>query len=167
MIANVRRQARLRDNVDTNAEKAFEIELHADEVEEAARGLELDEQVEVAGRRRVTARTRAEDANVIRAAFARCAGSRRPEARATHEECSEQSLALHRAPEPLCSLHVKPLPPSLRPLFWEVAFERLEVERHADSLLARVLESGKLDDVRWLVATYGMDRIHRALDAPG
>jgi hypothetical protein len=58
-------------------------------------------------------------------------------------------------------LDVRRPPRSLRPLFWEVAFDRLDVERHADSILARVLESGRMDDVRWLVATYGMDRIHR------
>jgi hypothetical protein len=55
------------------------------------------------------------------------------------------------------------LPRSLRPLFWEVAFDRLDVERHADSILARVLESGRMDDVRWLVATYGLDRMWRAI----
>jgi hypothetical protein len=52
-------------------------------------------------------------------------------------------------------------PRSLRPLFWEVDFASVDVRRHADFILARVLESGRLDDVRWLVATYGMKRIHR------
>lgn len=53
------------------------------------------------------------------------------------------------------------LPRFLRPLFWELDFDRLDVEAHADSILARVLESGRMRDVRWLVATYGWDRIHR------
>lgn len=53
------------------------------------------------------------------------------------------------------------LPSHLQPLFWEVAFDELDPEKHADSILARVLESGRMHDVRWLVANYGWDRIHR------
>ena len=49
----------------------------------------------------------------------------------------------------------------LRPLFYEVDFDALELEDHADSILARVLECGRLEQVQWLVATYGLDRIHR------
>ena len=55
----------------------------------------------------------------------------------------------------------RPLPATLRPLFWEVAFDRLDAHKHADSILARILEFGRMDDVRWLVATYGWERIHR------
>ncbi len=53
------------------------------------------------------------------------------------------------------------LPESLRPLFWEADFDRLDVRVHTSSILARVLELGRLRDVRWLVATYGYERIHR------
>lgn len=49
----------------------------------------------------------------------------------------------------------------LKPLFWEVDFAILDTERHQNSILARVLETGTLKDVRWAVATYGWDRIHR------
>jgi hypothetical protein len=40
-------------------------------------------------------------------------------------------------------------PRSLGPLFWEVGFARIDVERHADFTFARVLESGRSDDARW------------------
>lgn len=53
------------------------------------------------------------------------------------------------------------LPEQLRPLFWELDFAKLDARKHADSILARVLESGRFDDVRWAVATYGWPRIHR------
>ncbi|MSP62946.1 MAG: hypothetical protein EXR72_21945 [Myxococcales bacterium] len=53
------------------------------------------------------------------------------------------------------------LPGHLRPLFQEVDLDHLDERKHADSILARVLEFGRLRDVRWLVATYGWDRIHR------
>jgi hypothetical protein len=56
---------------------------------------------------------------------------------------------------------VRRLPRSLRPLFWEVDFDRLDERKHADSILARVLELGRIADVKWLVATYGWKRIHR------
>lgn len=53
------------------------------------------------------------------------------------------------------------VPESLRPLFRETDFDRLDVQKHADSILARVLEHGRMADVRWLVKTYGFERIHR------
>jgi len=46
-------------------------------------------------------------------------------------------------------------------MFWDVDFDGLEVERHANFLLARVLEFGDMPAVRWLLATYGEDDIHR------
>lgn len=53
------------------------------------------------------------------------------------------------------------LPESLRWLFWDVDFDSLDVEAHADAILARVLENGRLADVRNLVRIYGTPRIHR------
>ena len=52
-------------------------------------------------------------------------------------------------------------PKSIRRLFWEANPASIDIEHHADSILARVLEFGRLVDVRWLIATYGMERIHR------
>jgi len=53
------------------------------------------------------------------------------------------------------------LPNELRWLFWEMDFESLDPERHADSILARVLERGRMAEVRWAIGYYGMSRIHR------
>lgn len=52
-------------------------------------------------------------------------------------------------------------PPERRWLFWEVDASRIDLEAHADYVLARVLEHGTLDDVRWAIATYGLDGIRR------
>lgn len=53
------------------------------------------------------------------------------------------------------------LPESMRWLFWDVDFDDLDVETQADAILARVLEGGRLEDVRALLSLYGPDRIHR------
>lgn len=53
------------------------------------------------------------------------------------------------------------LPESMRWLFWDVDFDSLDVELHADAILARVLEAGRLEDVREIVSLYGQGRIHR------
>lgn len=45
-------------------------------------------------------------------------------------------------------------------IFWDVDFEQIEIESHAHGIMARVLERGCLEDVRWLIDTYGLDRIH-------
>lgn len=38
---------------------------------------------------------------------------------------------------------------------------RIDAERDADFVLARVLERGRLEDVRWCMRRYGLPRIHR------
>lgn len=47
------------------------------------------------------------------------------------------------------------LPKNRRWLFWEVSPARVDLRRDAHYVMARVLEHGMLDDVRWLVRTYG------------
>jgi hypothetical protein len=44
-------------------------------------------------------------------------------------------------------------------LFWDVELEQLDTEKHADYILARVLERGRLEDVRWALQSYGRERI--------
>ena len=51
------------------------------------------------------------------------------------------------------------VPDELHWLFWNVDVGALDLDRDADSIVARVLERGRLDDVRWLIETYGLDRI--------
>ena len=52
-------------------------------------------------------------------------------------------------------------PEDMRWLFWEVDFDSLDVNGDTDYILARLLEHGRLVDVRWAIRTYGLDRIHR------
>jgi hypothetical protein len=53
-----------------------------------------------------------------------------------------------------------PVPDAQRWLFWDADLGRLDPEQHAKYVLGRVLERGRLEDVRWAVSTYGFDRIH-------
>jgi hypothetical protein len=48
-------------------------------------------------------------------------------------------------------------------LFWDVELAQLDVEKHADYILGRVLERGRIDDVGWVLRFYGEDRIHAFL----
>jgi hypothetical protein len=52
-------------------------------------------------------------------------------------------------------------PKSLHWLFWEVDPERVDVERDADYVMARIVERGTLKDVEWVLSTYGDDRVHQ------
>lgn len=55
------------------------------------------------------------------------------------------------------------LPRSLAWLFPEHRVSDLDPERDARIVLARVLEHGRMRDVRWCVRRYGLPRIHRFL----
>jgi hypothetical protein len=52
------------------------------------------------------------------------------------------------------------LPRTFAPLFPEIDLRRLDVQRDARVVLARVLEHGRMEDVAWCVRHYGLDRIH-------
>lgn len=53
----------------------------------------------------------------------------------------------------------KQLPEFLRSYFWDVDFDKLEVEKHAFLVIKRVLDRGSLRDIRWLVKTYRQEKI--------
>ena len=53
------------------------------------------------------------------------------------------------------------LPDELHWLFWDLDAVELDSERHADTILARVLEHARMAEVRWLLEAYGIDRVHR------
>ncbi len=53
------------------------------------------------------------------------------------------------------------LPQALKWVLWDLDFERLVPEADADSIIARVMEHGRLADVRAILALYGQDRILR------
>ena len=59
------------------------------------------------------------------------------------------------------------LPASMRSLFWEVDFDTLRPDLRPEYVMARVLERGRLVDVQWLLAHFGLDRIHRLLREVG
>jgi hypothetical protein len=52
------------------------------------------------------------------------------------------------------------LPRSLAWLFPEIDLRVIVPDRDARFILARVLESGRMEDVAWCVQHYGYDRIH-------
>lgn len=53
------------------------------------------------------------------------------------------------------------VPRSMAWLFPETTPARLDPERDARLVIARVVERGRLADVRWCMRRYGLDRIHR------
>lgn len=53
------------------------------------------------------------------------------------------------------------VPPDLGPLFWDCDLTALDVERHREQILERVLQDGNLDAVRWMLRTYGDDAVSR------
>ena len=55
------------------------------------------------------------------------------------------------------------VPKPHRWVFWDVDAGALETKRDADYIVPRVLEFGRLAEVRWLITVYGMDGIHRFL----
>ncbi|MCP4674041.1 MAG: hypothetical protein GY854_00675 [Deltaproteobacteria bacterium] len=44
-------------------------------------------------------------------------------------------------------------------LFWDVEVETLDTARDSDFILARVLERGRLEDVKWAMQTFGLEKI--------
>lgn len=55
------------------------------------------------------------------------------------------------------------IPRRFRWVFWDVDPRALDVLRHRDYILGRVLEKGCIEEVRWVIATYGMNEIHTFL----
>lgn len=45
-------------------------------------------------------------------------------------------------------------------VFWDVDIEHLDLDRDKAYILARILEFGRLCDVKWAMKTYGPDQIH-------
>jgi len=56
-----------------------------------------------------------------------------------------------------------PAPAFLRPYFWDVAFEELEIKTHIFLIIKRVLDRGNLQDIRWLIQTYGKGAIKKVV----
>ena len=59
------------------------------------------------------------------------------------------------------------IPDFLRRFFWEYDPRKLEVERHADVIMGRIMERGDWDAMCWLRQTYPMERLRRFLEMRG
>jgi hypothetical protein len=62
---------------------------------------------------------------------------------------------------------VRPLPRRLRWLFWDVDPGSIDLARHRDFVIPRVLEHGGIAEVRWLLDRVGLDDVHRFLREVG
>jgi len=51
----------------------------------------------------------------------------------------------------------------MRWLFWDVDPDGLDLGEHARFVILRILEKGRLRDVRWLLEQYGEERVHELL----
>lgn len=70
--------------------------------------------------------------------------------------------------QPLQPLQRQRLEPVLRRvLFWDVPLDHIDVDQHADWLIARVLWRGQIDDVRRVLAAYGVERVRRVAQTHG
>jgi hypothetical protein len=59
------------------------------------------------------------------------------------------------------------IPAEFRWLFWDVDVAAVDVDEHAEFILARVLEFGRMAEVRWVIGRYGLERIHDFLRERG
>lgn len=59
------------------------------------------------------------------------------------------------------------IPEFLFPLFWDCHPETVEVERHADFVMGRIMERGSLEAMRWLRETYSKDQMTAFLEKRG
>jgi hypothetical protein len=53
------------------------------------------------------------------------------------------------------------------PLLQEYDLEQLDLERHAVTIIERTLEHGNQAEVRWLLCTYGVDRVREVIRSRG
>jgi hypothetical protein len=61
------------------------------------------------------------------------------------------------------NLTAKRIPPSLRPLLWGLKWENLNLEQDAQDIIGSVVNEGNMDQWRWLVKTYGKEKIRQVL----
>lgn len=57
----------------------------------------------------------------------------------------------------------EPLPPELHWLFWEMDAPAVDAAVDGDTIIPRILQEGRMEDVRWLLRRYGPERIHAFL----
>lgn len=57
--------------------------------------------------------------------------------------------------------------PSAAKYFWDLDPQTLDETKHERLIVSRLLNYGRLDDWRWLVRTYGKDRLTAMLNPRG
>ena len=55
------------------------------------------------------------------------------------------------------------IPPIIQRLFWDMDSHKLDINSHSKTIIERILNDGNLADWRWLVSTYGNEKIEDAL----
>ena len=55
------------------------------------------------------------------------------------------------------------LPEFLRPYFWDVDFENLDIEQRRYFILERVLDKGNTQAIKWALTTFSKDEIREIL----
>ncbi len=62
-----------------------------------------------------------------------------------------------------CSSEEGRLPEFLRPLFWDVDFDRLRIPGHERYIIERILELGDVAEVQWMFRNFPREQIIQAL----
>jgi hypothetical protein len=57
------------------------------------------------------------------------------------------------------------IPPAAQKYFWEVNPQSLNTRKHERLIVSRLLNYGRLDDWRWLIQTYGRNRVFTMLQS--
>jgi len=60
-------------------------------------------------------------------------------------------------------MKMKKIPKFLKKYFWDVAFEKLNLETHPEFILERILEYGDEKAVKWMKETFSRDEIANIL----
>jgi hypothetical protein len=55
------------------------------------------------------------------------------------------------------------VPEFLRPYFWDVQFEEIDIRKNAFFIIKRVLDRGNFPAIKWLVRTFGKDEIGKVV----
>ena len=58
---------------------------------------------------------------------------------------------------------MKRLPNHVQTLLWDMDSSKLDIQKHADAIIERVLNAGTLGDWKWLVSHYGEGAVRARL----
>lgn len=53
--------------------------------------------------------------------------------------------------------------PNIERYFWDIDFSKLDVEKNSEYIIARILEYGDLEAIKWLLETYHRKMIKKVL----